>query len=462
MPKKEFSGFSSFDCFKSNVACKEFEGVWCKIFSNTFKVKIGLIYRRPTYFACMPDKLINYLNSCMESDEPTIIAGDFNYPAIDWSSLIASNNLGQNKFLQFMISNGFEQIVDFPTRNNAILDLIFINSPNLLQCAKLGNKVLGCDHETVTTVFPVQQVEYIQQKFRNFSNVNYLALEQTIDSIDWDNLLSGCSNIDHIWSSFLVNIAALVEVFVPLQTRPSLNSSTSPKISRLCRKAYRLHKQYHSTKNPLVHRKYLEVSKNAQQEKRNQIIKRENKVLRSGNISSFWKFIRGKLNYRADIPCLIDSSDNKVITSSKAKADLLNSHFVSIFTKDDGNLPNWGIQQSDQFLSYVDFLPENVFAELSTLPSKFSSGPDHLPAILLKKCALSLAYPLSLIFNYSFRNSVLPTQWLSAFVTPIFKNKGTQSDPINYRPISLTCYCCKVMEAIMVKQLSNFLSKKSS
>jgi len=39
------------------------------------------------------------------------------------------------------------------------------------------------------------------------------------------------------------------------------------------------------------------------------------------------------------------------------------------------------------------------------------------------------------------------------FITPKAKG-GLASDPCNYRPISLTSVACKVMERIIVKQLS--------
>ena len=38
--------------------------------------------------------------------------------------------------------------------------------------------------------------------------------------------------------------------------------------------------------------------------------------------------------------------------------------------------------------------------------------------------------------------------WKTANVSSIFK-KGDRSDPSNYRPISLTCVACKIMESII-------------
>ena len=43
--------------------------------------------------------------------------------------------------------------------------------------------------------------------------------------------------------------------------------------------------------------------------------------------------------------------------------------------------------------------------------------------------------------------NILPQDWKDALVTPIFK-KGSRTDPYNYRPITLTSVCCKVLEHI--------------
>ena len=54
------------------------------------------------------------------------------------------------------------------------------------------------------------------------------------------------------------------------------------------------------------------------------------------------------------------------------------------------------------------------------------------------------------ISNLTHKNNYtgdLPEDWLLANVTPIFK-KGDWADPGNYRPISLTSICCKLLEHI--------------
>ena len=45
-------------------------------------------------------------------------------------------------------------------------------------------------------------------------------------------------------------------------------------------------------------------------------------------------------------------------------------------------------------------------------------------------------------------------------MSPLFK-KGDKSDPANYRPISLTCILCKVMEHIVASNLSQHLNRNN-
>ena len=50
---------------------------------------------------------------------------------------------------------------------------------------------------------------------------------------------------------------------------------------------------------------------------------------------------------------------------------------------------------------------------------------------------------------------ILPADWKSANVTPIFK-KGDRSKSGNYRPVSLTSVACKIMESIIKDTMVNF------
>ena len=53
--------------------------------------------------------------------------------------------------------------------------------------------------------------------------------------------------------------------------------------------------------------------------------------------------------------------------------------------------------------------------------------------------------------------SKLPSEFKQAEIRPIYKKKGSKSDPSNYRPVSLTSVTCKVFEKIVKKCLCNHL-----
>ena len=54
----------------------------------------------------------------------------------------------------------------------------------------------------------------------------------------------------------------------------------------------------------------------------------------------------------------------------------------------------------------------------------------------------------------------LPHDWRQANVAPIYK-KGEKYDAANYRPVSLTCICCKTLEHIIVNNINKHLALES-
>ena len=52
----------------------------------------------------------------------------------------------------------------------------------------------------------------------------------------------------------------------------------------------------------------------------------------------------------------------------------------------------------------------------------------------------------------------MPEDWRHANVTAIFK-KGTRHDAANYRPVSLTSLCCKLLEHVIVSKTVKHLER---
>ena len=86
---------------------------------------------------------------------------------------------------------------------------------------------------------------------------------------------------------------------------------------------------------------------------------------------------------------------------------------------------------------------------LTNRKSSKAVGPDKIPNQVRKYAANETAPYLYAIFRQSLTtvSGVLPEEWVKANIAPAFK-KGNRHLPENYRPISLTCVCTKLLEHI--------------
>ena len=92
-----------------------------------------------------------------------------------------------------------------------------------------------------------------------------------------------------------------------------------------------------------------------------------------------------------------------------------------------------------------------------------SIGPDNIHPKLLRSLAddSNFIFALAKLFCVIIDTGKLPNIWKSANLTALFK-KGSKTDPLNYRPVSLTCIICKVFEKIVRSSIATFVETKIS
>ena len=89
-----------------------------------------------------------------------------------------------------------------------------------------------------------------------------------------------------------------------------------------------------------------------------------------------------------------------------------------------------------------------------------ASGPDLIPARILKLAAFPLSHCLTIIFQASLSTGTVPEDWKQANITSVFK-KGEFFKASNYRLVSLTCICSKLLEHVVVSQLRDHFDANS-
>ena len=112
-------------------------------------------------------------------------------------------------------------------------------------------------------------------------------------------------------------------------------------------------------------------------------------------------------------------------------------------------------------MSDIDVNPESVRNELKKLNVFKSFGPDGVHPKLLKALAGDQSFVDAIVslFRVCLDSGTLPKVWKSAHLTALFKS-GAKTEPLNYRPISLTCILCKVFERIVQSHILTFLEDK--
>ena len=98
-----------------------------------------------------------------------------------------------------------------------------------------------------------------------------------------------------------------------------------------------------------------------------------------------------------------------------------------------------------------------VKRELRRLRPDQATGPDGIPAIVLRTLAPQLAHPVAILCRRAFRDGCWPQPWRLHFLAPLLK-KGSAFEPGQYRGIHLTTILSKTVERVIGSPLINFLA----
>ena len=173
-------------------------------------------------------------------------------------------------------------------------------------------------------------------------------------------------------------------------------------------------------------------------------------------LENFWSYIKATKKDRVGTAPL--KNNNILYSDPKSKAEILNKQYQSVFSKEDPvNIPS-PTEPPSPPMPDIEVSREGVLKLLLDLKENKASGPDKIPTRILKVAAEPISHCLQLLFTASLHTGIVPNDWKQANITPVFK-KGERFKASNYRPVSLTCICSKLMEHVVVSQMMSHFDK---
>ena len=122
---------------------------------------------------------------------------------------------------------------------------------------------------------------------------------------------------------------------------------------------------------------------------------------------------------------------------------MFNRYFASVYTSADNYEDTDHEQAEPAVMTDLALSVEEVQAVLGSLDCTKATGPDGIPARLLKGTASVISPSLCKLYNKSLEQGIFPQDWKLANIVPIYK-KGQREHTENYRPISLLPILSKV------------------
>ena len=339
-------------------------------------------------------------------------------------------------------------MIDRPTHvKGNVLDLLLTNTSNLAQniVIKPRNDVCSSDHFAICfDLGPAKRKRFPKRKIYNFKRANWSELNNDLKKVKWNDLLKYCDT-DSAWQNFKTVLFALCDKHIPKITvqykfkSPWYDSDTH----KLCREKERLRTVYGVTGMPedyaAFSRKRKEFKKSIEDKMRSNFEDDEDPALISKKL---WSLIKN-VSCTSRIPEVVNYK-GKFRNNAHDQAELFNEFFCDQFSEASHYNINVDFSNDDDF--ELSFDHTKIAHLLKSMNAKKAQGPDGIHGHILKNCAFSIAYPLSLIYKTSYNTGCIPNEWKLGNVVPVHK-KGTKSLVENYRPISLTCLVMKIFEA---------------
>ena len=409
------------------------------------------------------------LEKLSSSDKAVYLMGDFNIDLLKCEISDYSHN-----FLLSLQCYSFFPVIDKPTRvykNSAtLIDNIFVN--------RFDHKISGgnmvsdiSDHYSqFCFIHSLTPKNFTTKcKIRDYSNFSEECFINDVSETDWNSLMANGS-VDKCSSSFYNKLNKLINKHAPFKTlsKRKAKQFSKPWITKGLRKSIKIKNRLFYSGDILRYKLY-----------RNRIVslsclgKRLHYeayfIANLKNMKKTWEGINELLNRQRNRKQVstLQRPNNSGVTQNPAEiTNIFNHYFASIGPRLARNIPSPRKNFQDYLAGtnyYKSFFFDPVSSsevdmEILATPSNKVYGLYSCPVHLLKSVRHSLSPLLAALMNKSISTGIYPHLLKHAKVIPVYKT-GDETDPCNYRPISLLSVFNRLFEKLMYKRLRSYCEK---
>jgi len=313
-------------------------------------LRMFIVYR-PPYFDGNALTYARLLTECL-TDYSThgkymhLIVGDFNLPNINWDVMIGPGDDVNNTVLKFLLNNGYNQLVSFPTHGGNMLDLVLTDTDMIITniaplppvgfsdhvalefsvaiTADVGN----CDAEQ-----PREICKYI------WASADFDAMSEFLTSIDWMHVIHTNPCVTDAWAVFIKILKHTIDAFVPSFVTSFNHEPSKPRRSHAVRKLSAKKRQLwrclsESPHDSLRRQKYRDCVDEWRRAIRTDELLAEERVVNANNVGAFYKYVFKRTTNHSGIGVVMDKNGLPT-TDSQITANAFNTYFSSVGVADN-------------------------------------------------------------------------------------------------------------------------------
>ena len=380
---------------------------------------------------------------------PVFILGDLNCNLLDKSA-----NAGRDRLLEMLQSFSFNQYVTQPTYSaGSLLDVVICNSSDVIQRAR-AFKCAFSPHHFIRVLLRLPKCHRKPTRIRTrlLKRINHHCFLSDLHLIDWSGIFRYASVTD-MWSYVTHRLLPVLDSHAPLKTvtvrNPCAPAVTSATLDLMSQRRGVLRREGRS---PAFRELDRRVRSAIRRDSRADIEQR----LRAQGSSSLYRTVRP----------LIAGKRSSTATLPAATPDELNGYFVGVGPRVAADLASLGVPPDVPCrlprVGACAFRVAGVtLAELRevvfSMKRSGACGPDGISIRILLLCFDAIGPILLHLVNVCLTSCDFPDSWKHSVVNPIFKS-GDPAVISNYRPISIVPIMAKVVERVVQRQLSAYMS----